>query len=273
MTAGLRICELTCGYPGRTVLSNLDLANIGRGQVLSIVGPNASGKSTLLKVLAGFRPYSGEVLLDGSDMADLSRSDRHRRVVYLPQTLPNSSSLLVYEFVRSACRAFDVANGSDIEAEIQTVFEQLGLTDLAFREVRELSGGQRQLMGLAQALIRRPPLLLLDEPTSALDLRWQIEALTAVRNLALQEDAIAIVTLHDINLALRFCDVVAVLGEGGVLASGPPLDVLTPEILRRAYGIEARVEQCSRGLPIILADGVPNREYPLGQTELEQDRQ
>ncbi|MGF7207093.1 ABC-type cobalamin/Fe3+-siderophores transport system ATPase subunit [Skermanella aerolata] len=103
-------------------------------------------------------------------------------------------------------------------------------------------------------LVRNPRLLLLDEPTSALDLRWQLTVLETVRRIADAERSICVIAIHDINLALRFCDHVVVLGHGRILASGPPTHALDSDVLRHAYGIEARVEQCSRGFRLVLAD-------------------
>ena len=110
------------------------------------------------------------------------------------------------------------------------------------------------MIGLAQVLVRAPRLLLLDEPTSALDLRWQLQVLQAVRALVDEDRTLALIAVHDLNLALRFCDRIAVLGQGRVLAAGRPADVLTPALLRAAYGVRARIEHCSLGHPLVLAD-------------------
>jgi iron complex transport system ATP-binding protein len=126
------------------------------------------------------------------------------------------------------------------------VLARLQLHALAMQRLDRLSGGQRQMVGLAQVLVRQTPLLLLDEPTSALDLRWQVLALETVRQVARERAAIACIALHDLNLAARFCDRLVLLGRQGVLAEGAPGEVLRPELLRRAYGVEARVEFTSR---------------------------
>ncbi|MBO6852024.1 MAG: ABC transporter ATP-binding protein, partial [Marinobacter sp.] len=137
---------------------------------------------------------------------------------------------------------------------IETVFATLGIRDLALRSLAEMSGGQRQMVVLAQVLVRQPGLMLLDEPTSALDLHWQLNVLNAVHAATWQRGAIALVASHDLNLALRFCDQVLVLSPGGHACLGRPQDTLTPALLARTYGIEARIERCSRGHPIVLAD-------------------
>lgn len=128
------------------------------------------------------------------------------------------------------------------------------MIDLALRPLAQVSGGQRQLAGLAQSLVRDPAVLLLDEPTSALDLRWQLAVLQTVRTLTADRSCLALIAIHDINLAARFCDRLLILGNGGLLADATPADALTPEVLARAYAVEARVEPCSAGYPVVLAD-------------------
>lgn len=134
------------------------------------------------------------------------------------------------------------------------VFNQLGLESLALRKMQELSGGQRQLIGLAQVLVRRSSLLLLDEPTSALDLHSQLTVLQAIKKETQENNAIALVASHDINLALRFCDQLLLLLPNGKVHFGSPEQVLTPEYLTQAYQVEGRVEACSKGYTIVLAD-------------------
>lgn len=259
MTEGLELRQLSAGYSRRPVLAGLDLECIVPGTLVALVGPNAVGKSTLLKAIAGLRPVQGQVLLDGTNLATLNPRERLRRVGYLPQALPQATSLVAYEAMLSAMRASRPdLDREHVEAAIARVFATLGLDSLALRPLNELSGGQRQMIGLAQVLVRVPRLLLLDEPTSALDLRWQLQVLQAVRTLVSEGRTLALIAVHDLNLALRFCDRIVVLGPGQahnrLLAAGRPADVLTPELLREAYGVRARIEHCSRGYPLVLAD-------------------
>lgn len=255
MNDRLELRQLSAGYPRRPVLEGLDLERVAPGTLVALVGPNAVGKSTLLKAIAGLRPVRGQVLLDGTDLASVSPRERLRRVGYLPQALPQASSLVAYEAMLSALRASRPELGrAQSEAAIARIFATLGLDALALRPLNELSGGQRQMIGLAQVLVRAPRLLLLDEPTSALDLRWQLQVLQAVRAQVDEGRTLAVIAVHDLNLALRFCQRIVVLGEGRVLAAGRPAEVLTPELLHIAYGVRARVEQCSLGHPLVLAD-------------------
>lgn len=262
MTGALDVRGLTAGYRRRRILDGLDLPAFRGGELVAVVGANAAGKSTLMRALAGLIPIRGEVRLDGEDLGALPAAERLKRAGYLPQSLPQGSSLVAYESLVAALRTVAPSMPRDqMEKRVEQVFDELGLRKLAFRRLGELSGGQRQMLGLAQVLARRPRLLLLDEPTSALDLRWQIQVLERVRH-ATDTGGIALVAIHDLNLALRFCDRLVVLKDGALLAAGDPMDVLDAELLSRAYGIEGRVERCSHGYPIVQADRIASTAAP-----------
>lgn len=262
MSAGLELRGLAAGYHGRPVLAGIDLAAVPPGSVVAVLGANAAGKSTLLKAIAGLVRAEGSVRLNDAELSALPPAERLRRVGYLPQSLPQASSLVVYESLLSALRTGRAElSVPQVEAAIARVLAELGLADLALRRLDELSGGQRQMVGLAQVIARAPSLLLLDEPTSALDLRWQLLLLQSVRTLVQREHAIALIAVHDLNLAMRYCDRVAVLGGGGLIAAGMPAEVLTPPVLHRGWGVEARIERCSLGHPLVLADR-PSPEEP-----------
>lgn len=251
----LHLNHITAGYRRRPVFRDLSLAPIRPGSLVAVVGPNAVGKSTLLKSIAGLLPVAGALTLEGEDMTTMGSARRVRDIGYLPQTLPQAIPLVAYETVFSACRAARADwSRQQTEQAIEAVFATLGIRDLALRSLAEMSGGQRQMVGLAQVLVRQPGLMLLDEPTSALDLHWQLNVLNAVHTATSQRGAIALVASHDLNLALRYCDQVLVLSPGGRACLGAPQETLTPELLAQTYGIEARIERCSRGHPIVLAD-------------------
>ncbi|WP_341704378.1 ABC transporter ATP-binding protein [Ferrovibrio sp.] len=255
MSSGLLVRGLAAGYRRRRVLGDIDLPALAPGSLAALIGANGAGKSTLLKALGGLLSASGSARLDDAELFAMPHRQRAQMVGYLPQALPQGSSLVAYEAVLSALRAIrDDLPKAAAEYEVAWVFDTLGLTPLAMRRLDELSGGQRQMVGLAQAIVRKPRLMLLDEPTSALDLRWQLTVLQQVRDIAAAAGSIALIALHDINLALRFCDQVVVLGGGQVLAAGPGRTALSPAILRRAFGVDGRIETCSLGFPVVIAD-------------------
>lgn len=256
----LRIRDLGAGYRGRPVIGGLSLDDIGPGEVVSLVGPNAAGKSTLMRALAGLLPATGSVTLDGRELLKLSLADRARHVTYMPQTLPQGVALTVLETVVSALHASPVdglplTRDEAVERSV-AVLQRIGVEHLAMEGLDRLSGGQRQLAALAQALVRGPRVLLLDEPTSALDLHYQLRVLKLVREIAAERGMMVLIVLHDLQAAARASDRVVVLSQGRVAASGTPEAAVTPEILAEVYHVQARVRRCEQGVLQVMVDDV-----------------
>lgn len=259
MTGMLEVTDLSVGYRDRAVISGLSLEPLAPGKVVSLVGPNGAGKSTLLRGVAGLLPATGSVRLGEIALDALSIGGRARHVAYMPQTLPQDVALTVMETVIAALEASSPEQmnsyGSSAEAAMAALI-RVGAAELADRRLDRLSGGQRQIAGLAQAMVRRPKVLLLDEPTSALDLRHQLEVLTLARNYAREEDAVVVMVLHDLQAAARVSDHIVVLADGRVHVEGPPADAITPAVLADVWQVQARVEPCGRGLIQVLVDAV-----------------
>ncbi|CAB3887152.1 Iron(3+)-hydroxamate import ATP-binding protein FhuC [Achromobacter insuavis] len=256
--ASLEIRSLTAGYGNRPVLRGLRAAPLPEGTLTALLGPNGSGKSTLLKTLAGLNPMlDGDLRLDGADFAGLSPARRAEHAMYMPQALPKGVHMTVLESVLVAARSGRARQGGDaLMREAMQVLAELGIGHLASRYLDELSGGQKQLASLAQALVRRPRLLLLDEPLSALDLNYQFHVMDVLRRQTVRHRLITLVVLHDLNIALRHADHALLLHGGVLLAEGPPRHVVTPDTLRQAYGVLARVERCPQGQPQVHVDGL-----------------
>ncbi|EDQ1065898.1 iron chelate uptake ABC transporter family permease subunit [Salmonella enterica subsp. enterica serovar Cerro] len=206
--------------------------------------------------LAGLNNADGEALLDGEDLMSLSFAERAQKVVFLPQSLPQGVHLHVLESIIVVLRASGGRDNAQGRAQILAILEQLGITHLALQYLDQLSGGQRQLVGLAQSLIRRPELLLLDEPLSALDLNYQFHVMDLVRRDTQAQNRVTIVVAHDINIALRHGDHVLMLKDGRLVASGAPETVITAERLAEVYRVRGRVERCSQGKLQVVLDGV-----------------
>lgn len=256
MSAGaFTVNGLSVSYGARQVLAGLTLAEAPAGSVIGVLGPNGVGKSTLLRAMARLVPSRGEVRLGALDLLRCRRDEHVKRVAYLPQSLPQASTLRVLELIVAALRATcpELAEG-ERTARVQSVLSELQLLPLALQRLDQLSGGQRQMVGLAQVLVRRTPLMLLDEPTSALDLRWQMHTLQALRNAARERGAIACVAMHDLNLAARSCDRLVLLGPQGLLADGAPGTVLRSELLREAFRVEARIEHHIDAAPVVVVE-------------------
>ncbi|MES4613599.1 MAG: ABC transporter ATP-binding protein [Ewingella sp.] len=256
-TQGLQIRGFKAGYPKRLVISDLNVPMLPRGKITVLLGPNGSGKSTLLRSLAGLNRAEGQLILDGHDLMPMPFARRAEQVVYLPQSLPAGVHLHVLESIIVAQRASG-SNGKQAETteQVMTLLQQLGIEHLALSYLDQLSGGQKQLVGLAQSLIRQPSLLLLDEPLSALDLNYQFHVMDLVRKETQKRNIVTVVVVHDINIALRHGDRVLMLKDGNLIADGEPEEVITPDSLARVYGVRGRIERCSQGTPQILIDGL-----------------
>jgi iron complex transport system ATP-binding protein len=183
----------------------------------------------------------------------------------MPQDNGANAVLTVYESVLVARKqGAGWSVGEDDVGRIDETLAALGIADIAFRNIGELSGGQRQLASLAQTLVREPEILLMDEPTSALDLSRQVEVLGLIREFARARGMVVLLALHDLNHALRFCDQTMVIANGLLVACGRSSEIITRRLLRDVYHVEARIEPCSRGIGHIIIDGVATSDSSLG---------
>ncbi|PYD75311.1 ABC transporter ATP-binding protein [Novacetimonas pomaceti] len=256
--AGLCAQHVSVRYGRRTVLHDLDPAPFARGRVCALLGPNGSGKSTFLRALAGIVPSPAFITLNGMDLSRMPLAQRTRHCVYLPQTLPAPVHLQVLESLIAARHVSGMGGGADdtVIADALETLDTFGIGDLAMRYMDELSGGQRQLVGLAQALGRQPEALLLDEPLSALDLHHQFSVMDIVRRTTAARGIVTIIVLHDLNIAVRMTDDAVIMRDGRIIAAGPSRTVISPRLLQQTYGIHARVETCTRGEPYVMVDGI-----------------
>jgi iron complex transport system ATP-binding protein len=228
---------------GRTsILRDVSLC-LPQGEVTGILGANGAGKTTLLRVLAGFLPVcSGEVLLDGRPLASYPRRDVARRLGVIPQHTDFTLELSVRDVVtmgRFCHRPIYAAPTPSDASAVRGSLQAMELDALAERPAFTLSGGERQRMFLAQLLAQEPRIVLLDEPTAHLDVKYQVAILRTFRDLAADKRWTAAVVLHDLRLAYRFCDRLAFLRQGTLLASGTPADMADPSVIRAAFDVEA----------------------------------
>ena len=235
-------------YGSKVIYPRANMPMIQGGVLTALVGPNAAGKSTLFKRIAGQLRGKGTVRITGAKQQDLR---------YMPQDTGMNAALTVYESIILALKQGSGGWGlspAELRA-VDDVLTRLRITDLASKSLTELSGGQRQLVSIAQTLVTQPKVLLMDEPTSALDLYRQHEVLGTLRDYAAESGAVAILALHDLNQVMRCCTQTVAVAGGDIIATGQTLEVLTPELIGRLYGVTARVESCSRGCPMMIVDG------------------
>lgn len=226
------------------LLDDIDLS-ISRKGVTGLIGHNGSGKTTLMRLLARHHaPLRGKVRFDGRAIGDWKPREFARRVAHLPQYTPSTDGMLVHELVALGRYPWHGSFGVFGERDRESVAQAMEMTDVAHfaqRQVDSLSGGERQRVWLAMLVAQDSDCLLLDEPTSALDIAHQIEVLDLVRTLCAERGMAAVMVLHDINMAARFCDRIIALREGKVLMQHAPADLLTEANLEAIYGVPMHV--------------------------------
>jgi iron complex transport system ATP-binding protein len=242
MTA-LTLTDAVVRRDGRTVLDGASLA-VAAGELVGVVGANGAGKTTLLRAALGLAHlHGGRAELAGRDVAHLSDPERARLAAYLPQerhvgwnmTAARIASLGAFQLPPAAARARAAA-----------ALARVGLTGLERRGVLEMSGGERARVLLARLLVTEAPLLVADEPAAGLDPDAQLLALELFREEA-GRGAAVVITLHDLSLAARFCDRLAVMAEGRIVADAPPAAALSPAVLRDSFSLDGRLEPTELG--------------------------
>jgi iron complex transport system ATP-binding protein len=245
---------------GRELLRGVSLA-LAPGEIVALVGRNGAGKTTLFRVASRIlRPERGEVRIAGRPLGSLSRRELARELAVVPQDVGIPFPFRAGEIVLMGRAPHQGGLGfesADDLARARAAMEAVGVAELASRDVTGLSGGERQLVLVARALAQDPRVLLLDEPTAHLDLRHRTVVFERVRRFV-ADGRSALVVSHDLNLAARSCDRIALLAEGRLRACGKPSEVLDPASLRATFGIEADVLAGPDGAPLV----VPLRASP-----------
>ena len=236
--------KLTIDYERKVAVENFDMV-VGEGEVVSLIGPNGSGKSTVLKVLSRMmKSRGGTVHLDGRDIHKLPTAEVARKLSILSQNHVTPPDFTVRELVtygRIPHQKWYESISHEDSAVVEWAIGKTHMQNLAERSVNTLSGGERQRAWLALALAQQPKVLLLDEPTTFLDICHQLEVMALIQDLNAELGLTVVMVLHDINQAAAFSDRIVVIKEGRLVAEGPPLQVLTPELLRSVYRVEAEI--------------------------------
>ncbi|SOC57891.1 ABC transporter ATP-binding protein [Ornithinimicrobium cerasi] len=255
----LRVADLHVTYDAKEVLRGVDL-ELSPGEWLGLIGPNGSGKSTLLRAMVGLVPSTGRVELgDGRRPGPVDLS-------LMPQApeLPAGMTVVEYVLLGRTSHLGWLAQESRADRRIATdVLRRLSLASFADRTVRQLSGGEAQRVVIARALAQQSPVLLLDEPTSALDLGHQVEVLELVDELRHQDGLTVVAAMHDLGVAARYADRLALLDRGSLVSLGDPGTVLDPELLSRVYGHPVHVHVVDGHLLVVPAPRPP-RARPAG---------
>jgi iron complex transport system ATP-binding protein len=246
---GLKIENLSFNYGKRKILENINL-EVPEGRIFCLLGPNGVGKSTLIKCIAGIlKPNNGRIILNGKDLKKINLNELSKLIGYVPQNVRPIFSTTVFETILTSRIPYINWNPSKIDLEkTEYIIKKLGLEELAFRYVNEISGGEWQKVLIAMALVKEPILLLLDEPTSNLDLKYQVYVMKIIHEFVRSKNLIAIFTTHDINLALKFSDILVLMKNGRIYAIGEPCSILNEKIIQEVYDIKVKIIQYNNSI-------------------------
>ena len=262
-TFRLAVEDITLGYGHMAVVKHITF-DARPGEMLGLVGPNGSGKSTIIKALSRvIRPWEGRVTANGRNLAEIPSRELALLISTVPQMPVLPSAYTAYEIVLMGRNPhlgfFEYESRQDMDIAWRAM-ERTGTQHLAERRINELSGGEIQSVVVARALAQQTEAMLLDEPTANLDVGRQIEVLDLIRSLCCESDMTVVAALHDLNLAVHYCDRVVLISNGGIHASGTPEEVITTENIEQVYGFGSYVHTHPlTGLPAVLPRVVGNR--------------
>jgi iron complex transport system ATP-binding protein len=244
------VADISFSYKSRHVLDGVSF-KVQADDVVSILGPNGVGKTTLIKCIDKvLKPDSGSVHIEGADLHMMSKKDIARNVGYVAQKSEVSQTTVFDSVLLGRKPHFDW-NVTDKDIRLAgRVLHLLGLDDLALKYIDEISGGEYQLVQIARVLVQQPKVILLDEPTSSLDLSNQHMIMHLIRNIVKKNHMAAVMIIHDLNLAIRHSDKFVMMKAGQVYAAGDH-DIITPENIKAVYNIDAYVERV-RGIPVVI---------------------
>lgn len=241
----LELKEISINYSDRNIISNVSL-QIEKGEIVSIIGPNGTGKSTILKAISKRIPIaSGAIMFNDIALADISVKDMSKLMCTVSQSNTSPHDMTVGELVgygRLPFKKWYERMSKDDESIIEWALEQTHMLKYRNRLVSRLSGGETQRAWIAMALAQQPQLLLLDEPTTYLDIAHQLEVLELVRRMNEELGITIVMVLHDLNHAVQYSDKLCVINGGVVQAYGPPAQVMTRQLIREVYGVDADID-------------------------------
>jgi len=246
----LKVSTLNWTINDFSILKNISF-EVNEGDFVGVIGPNGAGKSSLLRCLYHKNiPDSGQIIFDGQYIKEYSRTQLAQSIAVVLQEPPMQFDLNVFDVIGLGLtpnkKLLSFNNLADRQAILQAA-KQVGLEDKVEQMFNSLSGGEKQRVMIARAILQSPRLLLMDEPTNHLDIRHQIDVLNLAKSLGIT----VVVSLHDLNLAANFCDYLLLLDEGELVAQGKPEKVLTKENLFNVFSVKASITAVS-----VSSDGV-----------------
>lgn len=260
--------RITWAVGSQRIVDDVSL-DIIEGEFFGIIGPNGAGKTSLIALLSGLRkPHGGHLTLFGQPMSGLGRRQVSQQLALVEQHAETTESITARQAVelgRTPHLGVLTPWSASDDVIVDEALSEVRMSALAHRLWHTLSGGERQRLHIARALAQQPRVLILDEPTNHLDVGHQLGLLELVRQ---QRELTVIAALHDLNHAAMFCDRVAVMQRGKIVVVGPPVEVLTPDVIAEVFGVEAEIERSAAGELQIRyrRPGVPTQRLRMVQT-------
>ena len=239
----IQLQHIGVSYGDRVILKDLD-AEVADGRITAVMGPNGCGKTTLLRCIGGLLPPTeGEVLVDGGPVGDYGARALAQKVAFVRQHQQTDFEFSAFETVLMGRNPYQRRLQNESQADwdiVERCMRQTGTWDLRLSKPAEMSGGELQRVMIARALAQQTPVLLMDEPVSNLDIAHQRDVMQLLRQ---SHEKTILIVIHDLNLALQFCDDLLLLYDGGLLFQGPIAEGLTPERIRQVYGVDAHLAE------------------------------
>ncbi len=248
----IHIKELEFSYSKEKILKDISL-DIEGHQCVAILGPNGAGKSTLIRCINNLlRPQQGTICINNTNIKTFSRKELAKRLSYIPQSTESLFSLRVFDMLLMGRRPHILWKNTEKDRDkVVEAMKTLNIEHLAFRQFSELSGGMQQKIMIARALAQETEIVLLDEPISNLDIRHQFEVMNIMKSLIHTRGILALMVLHDLNIAAMYADTVIIMENGKIIHYGPTEDVLTKENIASIYGVEAHISKRENRLSVV----------------------
>ncbi|SFL59088.1 ABC transporter ATP-binding protein [Halanaerobium salsuginis] len=252
----LKLNNVNFNYGKSEILKNINL-ELSKGQLLTLVGPNGSGKSTLLKCINNFLDInSGTIMINGKNLDQYKRQELARLIAYVPQQISSPFPNTVFDTILMGRKVYQSWRPSHQDRKLTAkIINKLGLAEIAFTKINQLSGGQRQKVYLGRGLAQQAKLILLDEPNNNLDLKHQLEIFNLIKREVNQGSA-AVIIMHDLSLASRFSDKIVMLKSGQVFKSGRQ-EILTAANIYAVYGVKVSLKD-HQGFKIVIPEKIAN---------------
>ncbi|MDI9395057.1 MAG: ABC transporter ATP-binding protein [Euryarchaeota archaeon] len=238
----LEVKEISFSYGDRKIIEDISfIAN--NGEIIGLLGQNGSGKSTLFKnILVLLKSRTGYSKVDGKKLSELTPSERSKIIAYVPQFMGLVFPITVFDFILIGAKISSYGKNSE-EAKKKTseIIKLFELEDLAFKDMRKMSGGERQRTYIARAFAQNPKVIILDEPTSNLDFKYTNMIMNLLKNIARKGKITILIAIHDLNVASRYCDSFVVLKDGEILIDGKAEEVYQKNIIEKTYGVPADI--------------------------------